>query len=82
MFTADHFSPGSSWRHVSSNEVYVVAEQQILIECSDFLEALTTLIGLYFVCNIKYPHEAEKTFIFIQTYCLKLSSEKISSKVN
>lgn len=66
----------------SSSEVYVVAEQQILIECCEFLEALTTLIGLYFVCNIKYPREAEKTFIFFQTYCLKLSSEKIPSIVN
>jgi hypothetical protein len=65
----------------SSNEVYVVAEQQIVTECCEFLEALATLIGLYYVCNIKYPKDAEKTFIFFQTYCLQLSSEKIPSKI-
>lgn len=54
------------------NQAYVVAEGEIMIECSGFIEAIIACMTIYYCCNIKYPEEAIDTYHFIQTQFLKL----------
>lgn len=52
--------------------VFVVAEGEKVIECSEFVQAVIACMALYYCCNVQYPIEAKCTFIFIQIQLLKL----------
>lgn len=65
----------------SSSEIYIIAEKRILIECCEFVEAIATLIGFYFVANIEYPAEAAATFKFFHAYVFKFQRIKLPGKL-
>ena len=65
----------------TSSEVYVVAENITLIDCSNFIEGISILLGLYFVANIAYPKEAIFTYKFLEYYILKFPCKKIPRKL-
>lgn len=65
----------------NSTEVYVVAEKSIIIECNGFLEVVYAAVGMYFVYNIDYPKQAATTYLFFESYILKLMPKTIPTKL-
>ena len=75
----DFFQEGSIYPDVvvigdpfRSPRIYVVAEGEIMILCSEFIEAIIACMAIYCCCNIKYPDEANDAYLFIQTQFLNL----------
>lgn len=68
---------------VTSSKVFVVAENEILIECYDFVQAVVACMAVYYCCNIKYPDEANHVYYFMQMQLLKLEhhGKKLPRKV-
>lgn len=55
-----------------SSLVFIVAEDEILIEGVEFLQSIISTISLYYCCNIKYPLKGGGTYTFVDLKFLKL----------
>lgn len=60
---------GSPYR---SSLVFIVAENEILIEGVEFVQSVISTLSLYYCCNIKYPVKGSGTYTFIELKLLKL----------
>lgn len=61
----------------TSSLVYLVAEGQIVLEAVEFLQAIISLIALYYCCNIQYPNKGKQIFRFIEIQLLKLQGNSV-----
>ena len=52
-------------------EMVIAAENEVLLQVEGILQAVESLICMYYVCNIQYPKECLNTFIFLQRNILK-----------
>ena len=67
----------------SPDDIFISAEQEILLKINGgHTSALTTLLLIYFVCNIQYPKECMNVYTFLQRYILNVyDSVKLPTKV-
>ena len=59
---------------VHPTQYFVVCENEVLSETTDFIKALVALFAWYYVMDIEYPKLCRNTYNFIEAKCLKLPS--------
>ena len=64
----------------SNSLIFVVAENKLLIEASDFLHAVAALIAAYYCCNIEYPVPGHAVYQFLELRLLKVQYQKSPSR--
>ena len=52
-------------------EMVIAAENEVLLQVEGILQAVESLMCMYYVSNIQYPKECLNTFIFLQRNILK-----------
>lgn len=63
-------------------DVSVVAENRVLLKSMKLLDALESMLLIYYVCNIEYPKECLNTFLFLQRMAMKVfDTRKVPTKV-
>ena len=66
----------------SVNRIFIAAEKRILMEADDILAAVSSLMFIYYICNLEYPKQCFDTFLFLQRAVLKLFDRvKVPTKV-
>ena len=64
------------------DETSVVAENQVIFKDVGFLDAIESMMMLYYICNVEYPKECFNTFLFLQRQVLKVhDTQKVPTKV-
>ena len=59
---------------VHPTQYFIVCENEVLSETTNFIKALVSLFAWYYVMDIEYPKPCRHTFNFIEAKCLKLPS--------
>ena len=62
---------GGAFVQRPEEEMVIAAENEVLLQVEDILQAVESLMCMYYVCNIQYPKECLNTFIFLQRNILK-----------
>ena len=52
-------------------EMVIAAENEVPLQVEGILQAVESLMCMYYVCNIQYPNECLNTFIFLERNILK-----------
>lgn len=66
-----NFIIGDSW--ATAELFYIVQEQNIIAECSNFLDAIHSLFAVYFMLDREYPSQSSTILEFIQRYVFKIN---------
>ena len=64
---------------------YVVVEQEIKIQCPDFITALYSVFAVHYIFNISYQAKLTDLFLFLQEVIFKIpeeTSKKSASYLN
>lgn len=57
---------------VHPTQYFIVCENEVLTETTNFIKAVVALFGWYYVMDIEYPKKCRNTFNFVEAKCLKL----------
>ena len=60
----------------SSFQIFVCAEQEVLLESKTLQDSLIDLISTYFVFDISYPKSLTAVFLFFQHYIFNLKDRQ------
>lgn len=64
------------------NDIFIGGENQVLMETDNIVAAVTSLMFIYYVCNLEYPKQCFNTFLFLQRAVLKIFDRvKVPTKV-
>ena len=61
----------------TKRQFFVVVERSITIESDTFQDALTDMIGLYFIMDITYPSSLNPVLLSIQRFVLGINDKQI-----
>ena len=53
-----------------TDQYFIVAERETVVEFTSFLRAVLLLIGCYYVFDVEYPKAANNTLFAVKLYCL------------
>ena len=60
----------------SSFQIFICAEQEVLIESKTLQDSLIDLIATYFVFDISYPKSLAAIYLFFQHYIFNLKDKQ------
>ncbi|CAB4011852.1 Hypothetical predicted protein [Paramuricea clavata] len=73
---------GGTCQNSQPHETSVVAENHVVFKHLGLLDAVESMMLLYYVCTLEYPKECFNTFLFLQRQVLKVyDTQKIPTKV-
>ena len=73
---------GGTCQNTLTDETAVVAENQVLLKNLGFLDAVESMLMIYYVCNLEYPKECFSTFLILQRQAMRVhDTQKVPSKV-
>ena len=60
----------------------IIAENRVILEAMGLVDALESMMFLYYICNLDYPKECANTFILIQRMIMNVyDTQKVPTKV-
>ena len=54
------------------DKISIAGEKRVLLDADDVVSAVSSLMFMYYVCNLEYPKECFNTFLFLQRAVLKV----------
>ena len=61
---------------IQDDQYFIIIEREIVLECTQFLDAVVNMICGYFAFDISYPTSLYPVLIFIQRYVLGIKDNQ------
>ena len=73
---------GGTMEEPQPSDVAIIAENRAILEGMGLVDALESMMFLYYICNLEYPKECANTFILIQRMIMNVyDTQKVPTKV-